>query len=281
VLALVSVALSIAPCAVLGQYRGEPPWSPDQAVLANADFHGDSVMIEHIRNCIYRTTDDYTVGYYDRTIELAQVRSVDFIVAPFAETPTLAHTMLSFGIDDGTYIAVSIELRKRQGDQYSPLLAMFPRYEIMYVVGDERDLIQLRTNYRHDGVYVYATRATPAAAQRLFVSMMRRVDKLEREPEFYNTIMNNCTTNIRRHINEIAPNKIPYDQRVLLPGLSDRLAYDLGLLDTNESFEQTREKARVNYLANLYRDAPDFSQRIREGRTATLADHQIGRPRSQ
>lgn len=240
-------------------------WSPDQAVLARADFRGSEVTVHNIRQCEYRTTEEYTVNYYDRTFDLRQVQNVDFIVVPFAESPSLAHTMLSFGLDDGTYVGISVEVRKREGDVYRPVLAMLPIYEIMYVIGDERDLIKLRTNYRMDEVFVYRTKATPRQAQQLFTNVMRRVNKLAVEPEFYNTITNNCTTNIRRHINELAPDRVQYDYRVLLPGYSDRLAYDLGLLDTELSFEETRQRARVNYLAYLHRDASDFSQRIREG----------------
>ncbi len=262
-------ALSLAGCATLNPTLNpiaqERPWSPDQAVLAEADFHGSEVTVKNIRQCTYQTATEYTVDHYDRAISLESVRNVDFIVVPFAEMPSLAHTMLSFGLDDGTYIAVSVEVRKHVGDEYQPVLATLPVFEIMYVVGDERDLIKLRANYRLDGVYLYRTRATPRQAQELFVSVMKRVDKLAQEPEYYNTLTNNCTTNIRRHINELAPNRVGYDYRVLLPGYSDRLAYDLGLLDTDLSFEETRNRARVNYLAYLHRDSANFSQKIRQG----------------
>lgn len=93
---------------------------------------------------------------------------------------------------------------------------------------------------------------------------MQRVNKLVNEPEFYDTLTNNCTTNIRRHINNLAPERVPYEYRVLLPGYSDRLAYDLGLLGTDATFEETRHRARVNYLAYLQRDSPDFSVKIRQ-----------------
>ena len=56
---------------------------------------------------------------------------------------------------------------------------------------------------------------------------------------------------------------MPYDYRVLLPGYADHLAYDLGLIEHNGTFEQTKERARINYQAYLYRDEPDFSQKIR------------------
>jgi hypothetical protein len=92
---------------------------------------------------------------------------------------------------------------------------------------------------------------------------MQRVNKLAKEPEFYDTLTNNCTTNIRNHINHLKPDKVPYDYRVLLPGYSDRLAYDLGLIENHGSYEETRLRARVNYQAYLSRDDPEFSQEIR------------------
>ncbi len=157
-----------------------------------------------------------------------------------------------------------MEIRREQGETFGPLKGFFNQYEIMYVVGDERDLIELRTNYRLDDVYVYRARATPDQARRLFIDVMNRVNKLVYEPEFYNTLTNNCTTNIRDHINRLNPDRVPYDYRVLLPGFSDQLAYDLGLLETDASFPETRLRSRVNYLAYLYRDSPDFSVRIRQ-----------------
>jgi hypothetical protein len=58
---------------------------------------------------------------------------------------------------------------------------------------------------------------------------------------------------------------VPYDYRVLLPGYSDELAYNLGLLDTSRSFEETKARARVNYRIYLYRDDPELSQKVRQG----------------
>ena len=238
-------------------------WVADQALVPTAQFQGNRMTVCNIRNCDYRTADDYTVHYYDKTFELDEVDSVDFIVVPFKDMPSLAHTMLSFGFAGRDYLAVSVEIRREKGESYDPVRGALAQYEIMYVVGDERDLIGLRANHRMDDVYVYPTRATPEQARSLLVDVMRRVNKLAVEPEFYDTLANNCTTNLRGHVNQLLPDRVPYDYRVLLPGLSDRLAYDLGLLDTDAPFEQTRDRARVNYLAYVHRDDPDFSAKIR------------------
>ena len=57
---------------------------------------------------------------------------------------------------------------------------------------------------------------------------------------------------------------MPFSLKVLFPGYSDRLAYDLGLIDTDLPFERARERFHVNARALRWGDSPDFSLRIRE-----------------
>jgi len=238
-------------------------WSPDQAVLAYGEMSGDLVTLHNVRNCEYRSTDDYTVRHYTKTYDLNQLRSVDFVMVPFAGLPGAAHTFLSFGFDDEQYVAVSVEIRKEQGESYSFVKGISNGYELMYVIGDERDLIGLRANQRLDDVYVYRANATPEQARALFVDVIERTNKLRSEPEFYNLVTNNCTTNVMQHVNKIAKHPIAYNYQVLFPGYADRLAYDLGLIRGKESFERTRLEARVNKLAYENRESPDFSKAIR------------------
>ena len=124
--------------------------------------------------------------------------------------------------------------------------------------------MKLRTNYRKDDVYVYPTKIDQAHARQLFLSMMLRVNKLYEKPEFYNTITNTCTTNIVRHVNEISEIKVPLSYKVLMPGYSDKLAYDLGLLDTTHPYDKIRERYSINTKAMKYADDEDFSRKIRE-----------------
>lgn len=249
-------------------------WSPDQTVLSWAEFQGRHVVVHNIRNCDYRTVDDYTVRHYDKTYDLDKLTSVDFFMVPFADTPSIAHTMLSFGFEERDYLVLSVEIRKEKGEKYSALGGFFRQYELMYVLADERDVIWKNASGWLCDVYLYRARATPAQVRALFLDVLKRVNKLHDKPEFYNTVTNNCTTNLRNHINHLVPDRVPYDYRVLLPGYSDRLAYDLGLLDTDTSFEQTRLRSRINYLAYLYYDSPDFSQKIR------MASRDAGAPSS-
>lgn len=246
-------------------------WSPDEAVLAYAELEGEQAHVHNIRNCTYLTEDSYVVGYYDKTYDLSKLRSIDFITVPFKGMPSMAHTMLSFGFEGDDYLALSVEIRREQGEQYQFLNGILRQYEIIYILGDERDLIRLRTNYRKDDVYIYRVRATPEQIRRILVDVVQRANKLRTEPEFYNTFTNNCTTNIVRHVNNLWPDRVPYDYRVLLPGLTAELAYELGLLETDGSFEETKQRAWVNDLALEHADSPQFSAQIRQRITAAIA----------
>jgi hypothetical protein len=245
-------------------------WTPDQAVLARANISGDQVAITNIRNISYRNTTDYDVRYYDKTFDLRKLESVWYVVEPFSGHGFgAAHTLISFGFEDGDYVAISAEIRKEKGESFSAVKGLFRQYEIVYVIADERDVIKLRTNYRHDKVYLYPVKTSRESMRKLFVSMLARANKLATEPEFYNTLANTCTTSIVGHVNEIASAKVPRSLKVLMPAHSDELAYKLGLLDSVGpngaalTLEQMRNRYLINERAEIFKDDPKFSEKIR------------------
>ncbi|HEY0304661.1 MAG TPA: DUF4105 domain-containing protein [Longimicrobiales bacterium] len=254
--------------ALIGWTRVRPSnnrdWSIGQERLPHARFHGDSVTIGSFRNFDYDSTGNPTATTYEtRSYDLNQLQTVWFVLAPFEpENRGPAHSFLTFGFADSQYIAVSVEARKERNESYSILKGILKRYEIMYVVGDERDLIRLRVA-RGDDVYLYPIRTTPAKARALFVQMMERANALATHPEFYNTLTNNCTTNILAHANSVATKKIPYGREVLLPGYADELARELGLIATDLPIEQARRRFRINERARAAFDDASFSTRIR------------------
>ena len=131
------------------------------------------------------------------------------------------------------------------------------------MLADERDLITLRAKYRNDPVFLYKMRATPEKIRALLHSMLARANQLAVQPEFYNTLNNTCTSNIVDHIDVIAPGRIPFSYKTLLPAYSDNLSFDLGLIDTKLDREHYRAAHQINALVLLYADSPDFSNAIR------------------
>ena len=242
-------------------------WTLDQERLPWADFKGRRVDVHNVRFARYRSASDFDVAWEDRSYDLDLLRSAWFVVEPF-ESPDWegpAHTLMSFGFEGGDFLAVSVEIRKEKGEAFSPLKGLLRQYEIMYVVGDERDLIQLRTNHRRDPVYLYPVRAPRERIEQMLVSMLRRANRLREEPEHYNTLTNTCTTNIVRHVNELVPGRVPWSYKLLLPGYSDKLAYDLGLIDTELPFAEAKRHFRVDDDALRAAGREDFSQAIRQG----------------
>ena len=249
---------------VLVRPSNDRDWSLDTERTASAVFINDLVEIKNVRNAKYRSTTDFDARWEDRTYDLKNLESVWFIVEPFSDWRGPAHTFLSFGFGNGEYVAISIEIRKEKGESFSPLSGLLRQYELIYIIGDERDLIGLRANYRHDEVYLYKVKATPENMRELFVSMLERAYKVSQHPEFYNTLTNTCTTNIVEHINVIAPGRIPFSYKTLLPAYSDQLAYDLGLIDTILPSDQYRSAHQINEQAKLHAKNTNFSDAIRK-----------------
>lgn len=238
-------------------------WSPQFSQLPKIEFQGNQVIVRNVRNNNYVSEDDFVLNFEDRTYDLDQLQGVDFLVCPFQEAQYLAHTMLSFEFADNQFLAVSAEIRTEKGEKYSPLMGMTNQFELTYVIADERDLIRLRTRHRKAEVYIYPTVATPQQSRELFIDVMQRVNQLEVRPEFYHTLLNNCTTSIVKHVNAISPNRVPYNYSILLPGLSAKYAYDLGLLDRSLPFAELKKRCNVTDKSEAFYDSPDYSLKVR------------------
>ena len=126
---------------------------------------------------------------------------------------------------------------------------MMNQFEIMYAIGSEEDIIKLRTNYRKNSVYMYPINTPKEKIQDLFRNMLIRADKLAIEPEFYNTLWNNCTTSILMHANALRNDKIPWTLDALLPAHSDDIIYNLGLIDTKLTLSEARQYYKIDELA--------------------------------
>ena len=241
----------------------ERDWQPDVAVLSYADLQGNQVILHNIRNCDYRTETDFDVHYYDKTFDLDKIRTADLYMVYWG-SPYMAHTMVSFGFEGGDYVCFSIETRKEKGEGYSALRGLFRQFELIYIVGDERDLVRLRTNYRKgEEVYLYRLRGSPEQVRKFFLEYVDRLNSLHQRPEWYSALTDNCTTSIRAQ--RAAAERAPWDWRMLVNGYGDRLLYERGLIATNLALAELKERSHINGRARAADRAPDFSRVIRQG----------------
>jgi len=123
----------------------------------------------------------------------------------------------------------------------------------------------LRTHKAGHDVYLYPIQTEVQRIRSVFLELVRRADQLRREPEFYNTIMSTCTTNLVHHINTVTPGRVPMDIRILLPGYSPKLAHRLGMIAGDGPFSAIKERHRINDRAEAAPLDETFSAVIREG----------------
>lgn len=239
-------------------------WAPDVATLPSAGISGSTVTIRNIRSCDYRAENDYTVRHYDRTLELGSLRSMDLFLVNWG-VPYLDHAMLSFGFGGGEYVCISIETRKKKGEEYSSIRGFFKQYELTYVVADERDLVRLRTNYRKgEEVYLYRLKAEPELARLIFLDYLRSINRLKDKPQWYNALTANCTTDIRKHIAPYYP-KLKFDWRILASGYADEMVYELGVVDQTLPLPELKRRSHINERSRAAGPDPAYSANIRRG----------------
>ena len=238
-------------------------WAPEVARVPWADFDGDRVRVHNVRNFDYRSETDFTPRWEDRTYDLNRLKTVDLMLVYWG-SKAIAHAMVSFGFDDGQYLAVSIETRKEKTESYSAIQGFFRQYELIYIFADERDVVRLRTNYRHEDVYLYRAGASPEHVRAAFLSYLRQANLLRDQPEWYNALTDNCATGVLPHT-RAGGGKGELSMDIVLSGYAARQAYRNGAIDTSMPFDQLEARSRINDVANAAELDADFSNRVRAG----------------
>jgi hypothetical protein len=237
------------------------PWRPEVAVMPRAFIDGDRVRLTGVRNFEYRTRDDFTVHYEEREISLSHLTALDFYVSYWSEG-LVGHTFLSFIFDNAPPLSISIETRPEVGEGFDPIASLFKQFELIYVVGDERDVVGVRTNQRHETVYLYRLNGSVDDERRLLLVYLARINELADRPEFYHLLSNSCTINIIRYMN--AAGRVGrFDIRHLFNGLIDSYLYHSGRVDTSLPFDELRRRSLINGAAQAADGGADFSERIR------------------
>ena len=238
-------------------------WLRDVARLARAEVEGDRLVFHNVRNFRYRSETDYDERWETREYDLSKLEGVDMFFSYWG-SPHIAHTIASWDFGDDGHLAISIETRKEEGEEYSAVLGFFRQFELYYVVADERDLVGLRTNHRGETVRLYRTKNDVAVARAILLDYVREINALGEQPAWYNAVTHNCTTTIRHHVQQVVPNR-RFDWRVLVNGYLDELGYERGTIDTSLPFEELRERSDIGERARAIGDSAEFSTGIRMG----------------
>ncbi|MCR6476002.1 DUF4105 domain-containing protein [Variovorax sp. ZS18.2.2] len=241
-------------------------WADDVARQLVARVEGNVVTMENVRNFDWRTDTDYTPRWETRRYDLDRLRSVDVSLS-YWTGPAIAHTLVSFGFDDGQFVTFSIEIRKERGESFSSVSGFFRQFEMSLVAADEHDILRVRTNVRGEDVYMYRVRLPEAEMRSLFLGYLGEGAALVRAPSFYNTLTANCTTIVYALARHVVPG-LPMDWRLLASGYLPDYLYDVGGLAPGHDMAQLRAAGRITERAIAFDKNPGadgFSQAIRRG----------------
>jgi hypothetical protein len=153
-------------------------WQPKVAEMPYAEIDGDRVVIHNFRNFDYFSKTDFHPQWETKTVQLSNLRTVDFFTN-FWGPKLICHTFVSFDSGPAGYVCISIETRTKKNQGYSAIAVLYRQYELYYVIGDERDIVRLRTNYRLEDVYLYhLIPATPERSRALFLDYVKSANEL-------------------------------------------------------------------------------------------------------
>ena len=237
-------------------------WRPEVARLATAEFRGDRVTVQNVRNFRYRAVEDFDERWEERSYDLSRLDGLDVFFIDWG-APLINHTILSWSFAGGRRLAISVEVRKRRGQNYSAWKALLRSYELVYVAADEADVIKLRTNYRREQVYLYRVRTSRAVARALLVDFLQAMNDVARRPIWYNALTANCTSIIRERVLH-SGGRMPLTWRLFANAYLPEYLHRRGTIDNRLPFAELKALSHVNARALAAGDA-DFSQKIREG----------------
>jgi Domain of unknown function (DUF4105) len=237
-------------------------WAADVVHGITGIVDGDRLSVSNVRNFSWRTETEYIAAWEERTYDLSKLRSLDLFLV-YWMGPSIAHTIMSFGFDDGRYFDFSIELRRTQNDQYSAVAGFFKTHELVFIGADERDLMTLR-KVRNEQIRLYRLRTPPERARALLVEYIEQANDLAVNPRFYNTLTTNCTTAIFDMMRAVT-SSIPFDWRIILTGYLPGYLYEHGAVDTRIPLEELSGRADVTSRVDGSLSEVEFSSRIREG----------------
>lgn len=237
-------------------------WAPELAHGVTGQVNADgTVTLSNVRNFEWETTGEATQRWEERTVDPGAVVSVDVFLSVWGN-PLIAHTMLSFGFADGQHVVFSSEIRRRDDQVFSTLGGFVREFPLIMIGADERDVIHLRTDVRREQVSLYPLTLTPVQREALFRGFVNFANELAQDPQWYNTLTENCTTVPFRIVRELG-DPIPLDWRLIASGRLWEYLHDRGVLAPDLTPAEIEARALLPIFGPVPADGAAYSAAIR------------------
>jgi hypothetical protein len=243
-------------------------WIPELARLPEVGIAGETMTVTNLRDFRWRTETEFDARWETRSFDLGKLEAADAVLS-YWSGENIAHLIVSFVFADQPPLALSVEVRREKGEDWSAIAGFFKSTELAYVAADERDLIGLRTHVRGEDVRLFQLRATQAQARDMLMAYAADMNDVARTARWYDTLTVNCTTLVFRLARAAGAGwglAIPLDYRLLLTGRLPGYLQSLGALRADIPLEELVRRSRISQRAKqISLDDPAFSAKIREG----------------
>ena len=236
---------------------------PEVARQFTGKIEGDTLTLQNVRAFEWKTTEDYTEKWVTRTYNLSQIVSVDMFLS-FWSGPNIGHFMLSFGFEDGQYLALSNEVRRLKGGSFSPLADFFKANPIIMIASEETDVVGLRSNIRGERVQIFRIKSDQAQQRAFVEAYVTAANKLAKKPVWFNSVFQNCSSSDVT-LARLVGADLPLDWRLVVNGYMPEYLYERDAMNSTVLSKIYFLLGNITKHANNSGLTNAYSAAIREG----------------
>lgn len=221
--------------------RHDRAWRDDLAYTPEVDWQDGRFTLTPYRDWTYSDTAPVTQGWISKgPYALDEVRRAFLVVEPHPSLPAVAHTLVIFSFENGDAIGVSIEARKEEDEDYSPLRGTFNRYELLYQWASPKDLMTLRAVKMSRELYMYEVELDQRQTELFLAELLAKTESIARRPRFYNTLSSNCTNELGKAAG------FGWDPAFVFTGFAGEALYRKGHIAGEGPFSGIKARARID-----------------------------------